>query len=317
MGSKRSLVVVGLVALVVALAVAMVFAWWPRSGAVPAVVLAPAGMPRLQAGHEAPPLPPAVPRQAAAEAAEPEPGPVFDQRDLFALFAQALSSDDPAVLARGIAAWRACSVYYGPWGLDRWLQLSIPAGLAPAEHARRERHGRASAQRCAGFAGQTEAMAQADALVERARAAGDPQEQLRDALIQQVRAPQDGRVQAVTALACTVVRQQAEQPGALRWINPVLRQAAYRQPGHFLNTVSSEVASLAVTLALCDLNPQGCDAHSEFVLRACMRDGACHYAQAHDYWRDTAPADVQAAAQPLRTILVDKLRQADCATLFD
>ena len=46
MGSKRSLVVVGLVAL----AVAMAFAWWPRTGTVPAVVLAPAGMPRPQAG---------------------------------------------------------------------------------------------------------------------------------------------------------------------------------------------------------------------------------------------------------------------------
>lgn len=310
MGSRRRLVVVGLVALVVA----MVFAWWPRTGTVPAVVLAPAGMPRPQAAPAVAAPRAAVLRPAVAEATEP--GPVFDQRDLFALFEEALSSNDPAVLAQGIAAWRACSVYYGLWDLEQWLQMSIPEGLAPAEHARRERHGRAAAQRCAGFAGQTQAMAQAEAMVERAREAGDPQERLHEALLQQIQTPQAGHL-AVAALACTVVRQQAEQPGALRWISPVLRQTAFRQPGHWLNTASNQVMSLAVTLSLCDLNPQGCDAHSEFVLRACMRDGACHYAQAQDYWRATTAADVHAAAQPLRAILVEKLRQADCATLFD
>ncbi|MFT3718879.1 hypothetical protein [Pseudorhodoferax sp.] len=293
--------------------------WWTASAPAPRVVLAAGALQSQPAPVEAEPpdVPPPQAPQPDAAAAD-HGGPAFDNRNLYSLFQLALASTDPAVVAEGIAAWRACASYVGDGteGLQSWLDMVLPEDLAPDERERRARHARAAAARCAGFIGQPQAAQQAEALMQRAREAGSALERLRDALASNT-APDDALGTRMLAdLACDVVRRQGEEPRAVRWIGLALRGAADR-PTHPLHAGAAPERNLAMHLAYCDLDPQGCDAHSSYVGSACVLQGRCDYAREEDYWREQVDGETYAAAQPLREALVQKVQQGDCTALFD
>ena len=106
--------------------------------------------------------------------------PVFDTTNLFSTFQLAQSTSDVTAIESGLAAWRTCVGYVGNGtdDLENWLNTVLPPGLPPAEREKRAKRGRASALRCAGFAGQTQALAEAEVLSRRAQELGSLPEKL-------------------------------------------------------------------------------------------------------------------------------------------
>lgn len=266
----------------------------------------------LAAAPEAEPasLQPAIPSSAPTQVV------AFDTTNLFSVFQLAIGSSDPKTIERGLSAWRTCAGYVGlgSWDLETWLNEVLPEGLAPADRERRAKRGRASAARCAGFAGQLEAAEQADALSKHARELGLVSEQLRSAVFD---SPWSAENQDTFArLSCAVVSQYPDNKHGIRLISIAMRSAAASRSSHLLNAVSPRARSVAINLAFCDLDPEGCNSHSNFVGSACMQSGACSYAREEDYWLATTPPEVLAEAQPLRTALVRLVNQRACNELF-
>jgi hypothetical protein len=299
-------------------AVALVLMWSARED-VPSDA-------RGQARSHAPAaIHPVVTRQAATPAASGGANaaasgteiPGIDAPNLFATFQLAIGSNDPAALRAGLSAWRACAGYVGlgTWDLNDWLDMIMPPGLTVAERDRRAKHARADAARCAGFALQTEAEDQAANMTKKALALGMPSEQLRHSVRDHVQS--DGLSPETTKLSCAVVSDYQQDPAGIRLISLAMRGAARARPSHVLNSTPQPASNLAVTLAFCDLDPSGCDAHSNELVSACVQTGVCSYTSVEDYLRGTTPPDIFAQAQPLRQTLVQLVHEKQCRELFE
>lgn len=242
---------------------------------------------------------------------------LFDAPNLFATFQLAIGSNDPTVLGAGLNAWRTCAGYVGlgTWDLDTWLNMVMPPGLPVAERERRAQHARANAARCAGFADQTDAHGQAADMTKKALALGVTSERLRQALRDHVQS--NGQSPETTVLSCAVVSEYPRDQGAIRLISPAMRGAARARSSHVLNSTPQSALNLAVNLAFCDLDPDGCDSHSNTVVSACVQAGACAYTREEDYWRDTTPPEIFAQAQSLRQAIAQLVRDKQCHELFE
>lgn len=255
---------------------------------------------------------------AASAAVAKQPPPAFDQRNLFSAFQLAQSSQDLEAIEFGLQAWRTCAGYVGlgSWDLEAWLNYVLPAGLPAQEREKRARYGRLSSLRCAGFAGQTQANAQAEELSVRARTMGSSPESLRSAIYAQ---SSNGELDmsSISKMSCDVVQQYPGSIRGIRLISPALRHAAAKHSTHVLNSTSIPARNIAINLAFCDLDPEGCNIHSDFVGSACIQSGQCSYEQEEDYWRATTrPADYAAAQQP-REAIVQLVMQRNCVVLFE
>jgi hypothetical protein len=263
-------------------------------------------------------LPPSLPASASARGpAATGDDYVLSSPNLYAKFQLAIGSNDPTVLGSALNAWRTCAGYVGlgTWDLDTWLNMVMPPGLPVDERERRAQHARAVAARCAGFADQTDAHGQAEDMTKKALALGVTSEQLRQALRDHVQS--HGESPQTTVLSCAVVSEYPRDQGAIRLISPAMRGAARARSSHVLNSTPQPALNLAVNLAFCDLDPDGCDAHSNIVGSACVQAGACEYAREEDYWRDTTPPEIFAQAQSLREAIVQLVRDKQCRELFE
>lgn len=255
--------------------------------------------------------------KATSAAAAEQPPTVFDQRNLFSAFQLAQSSQDLEAIEFGLEAWRTCAgfVGLGTWDLEAWLNYVLPAGLPAQERDKRAKFGRASSMRCAGFAGQTQASAQAEALSLRAREMGSSSENLRTAIY--VQPPNGERDKTLIAkMSCDVVQQYPSSIRGIRLISLALLDAAANRSTHVLNLTSMPARNIAINLAFCDLDQEGCGIHSNFVGSACIQSGQCSYEREEDYWRATFKPSDFAAAQQLREAIVQLVRQRNCSSLF-
>jgi hypothetical protein len=251
-------------------------------------------------------------RPAAAATAVP----TFDQRNLYAEFQAALGSSDRRTLERGLGAWRTCAgyVHLGVSDIESWLQTVMPEDLSRDEWNRRAVYARASAARCAGFAMQTDALDQAERLKKRAVAAGSTSERLREAL--PGLAEPHAALREVFELSCMVVGEYPDSPSAIRLVTPAIRRAARARESHMLNQTPLPELDLAINLALCDLDPQSCDAHSNVVRSACTQSGKCDYINEVDFWKGESSPERFAAAQGPRRAIVSAIGRKDCGALF-
>lgn len=96
-----------------------------------------------------------------------------------------------------------------------------------------------------------------------------------------------------------------------------MRGAARANPSHVLNSTPAPARDLAVNLAFCDLDPRGCDVHSNSLVSACVQAGACTYVREEDYLRDRTPPEIFAQAQALRQTIVQLVYEKDCRKLFE
>jgi hypothetical protein len=270
-----------------------------------------------------PPAPPtsAVPLSAAAALIPAQQGldePKFDTTNLYSAFQLAQSSSDPKVLEKGLAAWRSCAGYVGlgSWDLETWVNYVLPEGLPISERDRRAKRGRASALRCAGFAGQTQAMDEAEALGQRARELGSAAELLHHSIFSQPASPAADKV-LVARLSCDVVKTFPNSVAGVRLIGFAMRNAAASRADHLLNSLPIQSRNVAINLAFCDLDPVGCSAHSNFVGSACMQSGECSYSREEQYWQSKTKPEIYEPAQALRHRLVQSVKQHDCRALFE
>lgn len=265
----------------------------------------------------------ALPEITASEAAptlsdSQERQPAFDRRNLFSMFQLAQSSNDLGTIESGLKAWRTCAGYLGLGATDResWLDFVLPTGLPQQERDKRAKYGRASSERCTGFAGQTQANGEAEVLSARARELGSSSERLRHAIFSH---PQNAeRDKALVArLSCEMVQGYPANTGSIRLISIALRDAANSRPEHLLNSTPIPAKNIAVNLAFCDLDPEECGPHSNFIGSACIQSGQCSFLREEDYWRATSSPSDFAAAQRLREALVKQVKQRDCSLLFE
>lgn len=236
--------------------------------------------------------------------------PRFDTSNLFAEFQAAQGSPDLVVVHRGIRAWEACKGFAIYPDVDSWIAAAMPEGLSRQEHDRRAARARASVQRCAGFMGQRP-YEQAQALRARAREVGSPGQLLHGAIFTEKR--NDERV---AERSCQVIRQGLSDSTSVRLISIGLRNAALVRPDHVLNATPQRARTIAINLAMCDLDPDGCSAHSDFVGSACMQKGECDIDREEVYWQIFLPAAEMVDAQQLRQQLVAQVRAGNCAALF-
>jgi hypothetical protein len=199
--------------------------------------------------------------------------------------------------------------------LESWLNTVLPPGLPTAEREKRAKRGRASALRCAGFAGQTQAVEEAEMLSRRAQELGSLQEKLRSAIFEQP-ANLERDKKALATLSCEVVRTYPQSVRGIRLISLALNEARASRSTHFLNRFPVQARSVGINLAFCILDPTGCDAHSNFVGSACMQSGQCAYVREEDYWRSTTSPDVYRRAEEVRDDLARKVRNHECDSLF-
>lgn len=261
-------------------------------------------------------LPVAAPASVAPNAA-PASAPVpFDRTNLFSVFQLALGSSDPKVMADGLRAWKTCATHArsGLATIEQHLHRSLPPGLTREERERRVAWARAAGARCAGFVDQPELDAQAESIRQRALASGSLRERLSDVVFVGTAGGPD--FAAASDLSCQVVAQYPSDPQAVRLISIAMREAARRRPSHLLNGTPQYARNVAINLAFCDLDPQGCDAQSSRLWGACIQKGSCNLSGEEDWWRSTTPPDVLQAAQTLRTELVRLVRVRDCDALF-
>ena len=244
--------------------------------------------------------------------------PKFDATNLYSVFQLAQSSSDAKVLENGLAAWRTCAGYVGlgSWDLETWVNYVLTEGLPISERDKRAKRGRASALRCAGFAGQTQAIDEAEALGQRARELGSAAELLRHSIFATPGSPAPDKA-IVAHLSCNVVRSYPDNVEGIRLLGFAMRNAAGSRADHALNSLPAPARGLAINLAFCDLDPIGCNTHSNFVGSACMLAGECSYLREEDYWRAKSKPEVYEAAQTLRHLLVRSIKQHDCRFLFE
>ena len=96
-----------------------------------------------------------------------------------------------------------------------------------------------------------------------------------------------------------------------------MRDAAQARPNHMLNKFSDQPKNVGINLALCDLDPDGCSAHSNFVGSACMQSGKCGYNREEDFWQSETKPEVFDAAQGLRNQIVASVKAGKCDELFN
>jgi hypothetical protein len=293
-------------------------AWWlyPATQA-PATLSSQADLPDRQTRPEASTSPIAVSETAKATVSSRIREPAFDQSNLFSTFQLALASENLDAVEGGLQAWRACAGYvgHGTWDLEVWLNHVLPEGLPIQERDKRAKYGRASSQRCAGFAGQTQAVADAEGLSLRAREMGSTSEILRSAMFGLPPNVDSDKV-LVAKLSCDVVQHYPTTTRGVRLISPAMREAAAIRPTHFLNATPQPARSIAINLAFCDLDPQGCNAHSDRLGSACIQSGKCTFEREEEYWRAMASPSDFVAANRLRETIVQHVKQRNCAELF-
>jgi hypothetical protein len=152
-------------------------------------------------------------------------------------------------------------------------------------------------------------------MTRRALALGVMSEKLRETVRDHVQS--NGQSPETTKLSCAAVAESPWEAAAIRLISPAMRGAARARSSHVLNSVPQPAASLAVNLAFCDLDPSGCDAHSNTLGSACVQQGVCGYVREEGYLRDTTTPEIFAQAQLLRNAIVQLVRGKQCHELFD
>jgi hypothetical protein len=300
--------------------VAAALAWFPRSEPIPATPRpsAPAA-PREQHARVAP--------ATLARASQADPGAQvslpFATHNLYADFQAAVGSSDRRTIEAGLVAWRTCAgyVWLGTGDIEEWVTRVVPEGLPQAEWDRRAQYARASARRCSGFAQQGDLLPIAEELSRKAAELGSPPELLTRALHDYVAASgTSATTAAATPLAvasCNEVKQYARGPAeGVRRITVALRNAARERSSHFLNRVSGPAQNVGINLALCDLDPEGCGIHSNFVGSACIQSGKCGYVNEVDFWKGETSTAVWNGAQGIRETLVQAVKSGDCPALF-
>lgn len=248
---------------------------------------------------------------------KPDANPLFDQRNLFADFQAAIGSSDKRTVEAGLVAWRKCArfVAMGEGDIEDWVATVMPTNLSREEWGRRAQYARASAARCAGFARQGELHEQAEALSRKAGELGSVSEALLVAIVQQ--ATTSAPAPSLVAVSCDQVKQYVEgHPEGIRRITPAMGSAARARPSHFLNGASLQARTIGINLALCDLDPRGCDLGSDFLGSACIQAGKCEYLNEVDYWKGEISPHVWDGAQGIRGKLVAAVKVGDCQSLF-
>jgi hypothetical protein len=265
-----------------------------------------------------PDVPPAPQMEARDSAATTHVDLPFDQRNLYADFQAAIGSSDRKTVEAGLVAWRKClaHVALGSGDIEDWVAMVMPADLPRDEWDRRARYARASAARCAGFARQGDLYEQSEALSRKAIELGSVSEALLLAIVDYARMSAPPAASLV-APSCDQVKQYvAGEPEGIRRITPAMRNAARARASHFLNGASDQARTIAINLALCDLDPQRCGIHSNFVGSLCVHSGKCDYLNEVDYWKGETPAEVWSDAQGVRAKLVAAVKAGDCQSLF-
>lgn len=302
---------IALGAVVVAAAGAAV--WWARSQPPepPAVAAVPAAPPVIDAPAAASGAAPAIeavasaPAPAASSARPPE----RRAQDLYADFQLAQGSTQLSTIERGIAAYEECFLYADAGGIEGFVTGSIPEGLDKAEWDRRANALRARARRCAGFASQ-DGRARLRELQDAAVAAGSLAERSR-------RVAQDpATAQEQTTVACAAVRGLPASRPAIRFIGPALNEAAARRPDHLLNAAAPPVRGIAVSLAMCDLDPAACSRMLGVADTACAEEGLCDLTSDRDYLQRSVAPEAFGAADALARQIVGLVARKDCAALF-
>ncbi|MEO8135315.1 MAG: hypothetical protein ABI831_15190 [Betaproteobacteria bacterium] len=200
--------------------------------------------------------------------------------------------------------------------LETWLGNVLPEGLPDHERERRATQLRASVSRCAGFVGQTQVASEVEGLSRRARGLGSDAEKLRHAIDAQPRNAQPDEPE-IARLSCNVIQRYPENPTGIRLISTAMHNAAGARPSHMLNAASIQASGIALILAFCDLDSEGCDAHSNNLVSICAQFGQCSYQRDEESWQANTSEEDYAAAQELRVQIGDSVRQRDCKTLFE
>jgi hypothetical protein len=293
---------------------------WLASSAGPEKQEGP-GTPQVIASDTVPQiaaLPASSAAVAAADASASAVDVSFDQRNLFSIYQLALGSSDLRTIEAGLGAFRSCSGYMmasGGSSLESWVNFVMPEGLSPQERERRTRRALASAGRCTGFLEQ-DISVEAKALNQKALQLGSPSEELMQAL--HARAAEDTPASraAQAEASCRVVRDYPGADAGVRRITVSMRDAAEARSSHMLNQLGTPPRNIALNLALCDLDPEGCTAHSNVVGSACMQSGKCDYNREEDYWQANTTPEVFSAAQGLRHQIVASVKSGNCDELF-
>jgi hypothetical protein len=274
----------------------------------------PAGVSPVPVAASATPMPAPVvepiasaPRPVASQASAVSTKRFYD---LFSDFQLAQGSTQLGTIEKGIAAYEECFLYATPGGIEGYVSDAIPDGLDKAEWERRASHLRSRARRCAGFADQ-DVQARLRELQEVAIKAGSIAERARKV----AEDPQSAGEQAT--VACAVVKGMPASKAAVRFIGPALNQAAASREGHVLRRLPPEASGVAVSLALCDLDPDACRRMLGLADSACAEEGLCNLSSDRDYLQKTTPPDLFAAADDAAREIEAMVARGDCAALFE